>query len=106
MELIHVAILAQQWATEHWWMAFWLAFWALVLGYSLLRIVLVLPVRLAVRVLRAIKVLLRGWPPAHLDADGDWRPVPPPPGKLVSETMHQAGGLIIVERTYAPEVKS
>lgn len=27
---------------------------------------------LAVRVLRAVMVLLRGWPPSHLDSDGDW----------------------------------
>lgn len=26
------------------------------------------------RLLRTIKVLARGWPPAHLDADGDWQP--------------------------------
>lgn len=25
------------------------------------------------RVLRSINVALRGWPPAHLDADGDWK---------------------------------
>ncbi len=28
---------------------------------------------LANRILRTIKVLCRGWPPSHLDADGDWR---------------------------------
>ena len=26
------------------------------------------------RFLRAIMVMFRGWPPAHIDADGDWRP--------------------------------
>lgn len=31
-------------------------------------------VRLGVRVLRSINVAVRGWPPAHLDADGDWKP--------------------------------
>lgn len=25
------------------------------------------------RILRSINIALRGWPPAHLDADGDWR---------------------------------
>lgn len=29
-----------------------------------------------VRGYRTIKVLARGWPPAHLDADGDWKPEP------------------------------
>ncbi len=28
------------------------------------------------RVLRTIKVALRGWPPTHLDADGDFKPLP------------------------------
>jgi hypothetical protein len=26
------------------------------------------------RVLRSINVAVRGWPPSHLDADGDWKP--------------------------------
>ena len=28
------------------------------------------------RALRTIKVCSKGWPPAHLDADGDWKPEP------------------------------
>jgi hypothetical protein len=28
------------------------------------------------RVLRTIKVSLAGWPPSHLDADGDFKPEP------------------------------
>lgn len=28
------------------------------------------------RFFRMISVALRGWPPAHLDADGDWKPEP------------------------------
>lgn len=30
--------------------------------------------RMINRFLRTIKVVFRGWPPGHLDADGDWRP--------------------------------
>ena len=26
------------------------------------------------RILRTIKVSRHGWPPAHIDADGDWKP--------------------------------
>ncbi len=26
------------------------------------------------RILRTVKVCVRGWPPLHLDADGDWPP--------------------------------
>ena len=29
---------------------------------------------LASRALRSINIALRGWPPSHLDADGDWKP--------------------------------
>ena len=25
------------------------------------------------RLMRTIKVAIRGWPPSHLDADGDWK---------------------------------
>jgi hypothetical protein len=28
------------------------------------------------RLMRTIKVCVRGWPPEHLDADGDWKPEP------------------------------
>lgn len=30
--------------------------------------------RLLNRVFRTLNVICRGWPPAHLDADGDWNP--------------------------------
>jgi hypothetical protein len=63
---------ALMFASEHWfltWCALWL-FWA---AYWLAGALLF---RLPVRILRAIVVLLRGWPPAHLDADGDWKPAP------------------------------
>lgn len=30
-----------------------------------------------VRLTRTIMVSLRGWPPSHLDADGDWNPNQP-----------------------------
>jgi hypothetical protein len=28
------------------------------------------------RTLRTINVAINGWPPEHLDADGDWKPEP------------------------------
>ncbi len=31
---------------------------------------------IVVRGTRMVNVALRGWPPAHLDADGDWKPEP------------------------------
>lgn len=64
--------LAAQWATEHWWLAFWLAFWALAFTYMIIA-----GASLTIRLLlRTIRVAVRGWPPAHLDADGDWKPEP------------------------------
>ena len=30
--------------------------------------------RLFTRFFRMIMVLIKGWPPEHLDADGDWKP--------------------------------
>lgn len=30
--------------------------------------------KIANRILRTINVAVRGWPPEHLDADGDWKP--------------------------------
>jgi hypothetical protein len=65
-----------EWGTEHWWFFGWIAFWSILtlLGgiFGTMRLVFfVLPNR----ILRTIKVASRGWPPAHLDADGDWKPV-------------------------------
>ena len=58
-------------ANEHYFLT-WCALW-------LLWQVLMLPRLLLIalnRILRTIKFALRGWPPAHLDADGDWKPEP------------------------------
>lgn len=38
------------------------------LGYALLECT----VKLGGRMLRSINIAIRGWPPAHLDADGDF----------------------------------
>lgn len=65
-----IPLLLSDWATEHWWLAFWLVFWLGAWAYLICLGLL----RTANRALRTIKVALRGWPPAHLDADGDWPP--------------------------------
>lgn len=46
-----------------------LAFFMLFAAYYLARCIVV-------RGLRTINVCARGWPPSHLDADGDWKPEP------------------------------
>lgn len=66
----YIAFLFFEWATEHWWLGFWLAFWLAVFAYGLARGL----INLTNRAFRMVLVSLRGWPPAHLDADGDWRP--------------------------------
>ncbi len=46
-----------------------LAFFLICSVYYLLRFIVI-------RGYRTINVVCRGWPPAHLDADGDWKPDP------------------------------
>lgn len=59
-------------ANNHWWISFWAFFWFMAFAVTLLHVLLF---TLPNRILRTIKVLCRGWPPEHLDADGDWKPV-------------------------------
>lgn len=53
----------EKFAMEHW-IAVFIMFWIVA---SLLGTVFN-------RLLRSINIAIRGWPPAHLDADGDWKP--------------------------------
>lgn len=57
-----------QFVGEHW----FLTFLALVFAYGLAALAL----KLVVRLFRMLTVMARGWPPEHLDADGDWKPEP------------------------------
>lgn len=41
---------------------------------------------IVIRLTRTVMVTLRGWPPVHLDADGDWKPA-----ATVTETESRAG---------------
>ena len=49
-------------------------FMLICIAASIFAYVMQLILTLVSRLLRTIKVLIRGWPPAHLDADGDWPP--------------------------------
>lgn len=100
MDPIYAAILIQQWADTHWWLAFWLAFWALVFAYGALLVVN----RTIIRVLRFVKILARGWPPEHLDADGDYRPLQQRP-PLALEEISKVGDREHTVRTYREEAK-
>lgn len=61
------------WTDNHGFLA-WCALW-LVWGFIALAMAAFdVSFRLLNRILRTIKVCVRGWPPAHLDADGDFKP--------------------------------
>lgn len=45
---------------------YFLAFCAIYFGFET-------SLRIVSRTLRTINIAIRGWPPAHLDADGDWK---------------------------------
>ena len=49
------------------WVSFFLAWLLLHLIVKIMNIFIVRP-------LRVINIWLNGWPPPHLDADGDWKP--------------------------------
>jgi len=53
-------------------------FWIFCGVFSLLSMILYFGVngicRIWIRLMRFLSVSLRGWPPSHLDADGDWKP--------------------------------
>ncbi|MDC3312707.1 hypothetical protein OAV22_02095 [Flavobacteriaceae bacterium] len=62
-------------AGEHWFL-FWCALW-LWWGFFVAWIAAVNAVsKLCNRILRSLNILMRGWPPEHLDADGDFRELP------------------------------
>ena len=61
-----------EFAAQNPWQFFFMGpFILILLGflYGLLR----LPFVLINRILRSVMVSIRGWPPSHLDADGDWK---------------------------------
>ena len=51
------------------WSALWLAWVPLLLVYNLT----LMPFRLVNRAIRSRNIRERGWPPPHLDADGDFK---------------------------------
>lgn len=110
MDLIQLAILVQQWADKHWWLAFWLCFWALCFAFGAVYSALGLAnnlLKIVKMVLRSLLVLARGWPPEHLDADGDWKPASGTPGELyaIRNDLRTPEGKTIIERVYR-EVKA
>lgn len=92
------------WATAHWWMAFWLAIWGFCACALIAMILLEAFSKLISRILRLIMVMARGWPPPHLDADGDanenWES---PEGGSIGDMCFWRGGHVhggVVPSTY------
>lgn len=61
------------WTDNHGFLA-WCALWLVWGVVWLVAVAFEIGFRLLNRIMRTIRVCARGWPPAHLDADGDWRP--------------------------------
>jgi len=59
-------------AQVHWFWGFWACFWTLISFWG----ISIAVIGLIKRVCRVLIIMVRGWPPAHLNADGDWKPVP------------------------------
>lgn len=47
-----------------------------VLSFFIAMLILDAACKIISRTLRMIMISFSGWPPAHLDADGDWKPEP------------------------------
>jgi len=58
--------------SEHWVQAFLWGFACFVVSWTGLHVAC----STLRRFMRMLCVLIRGWPPSHLDADGDWKPEP------------------------------
>lgn len=59
---------------DHWFIA-WCALWGIwPVCWAFVVTVSILFFKLPNRLFRSIMVVCRGWPPTHLDADGNWRP--------------------------------
>ena len=57
------------------WCALWLLWIPLFFGSMTFKL-LMTPYRAYNRTLRSRNIANAGWPPEHLDADGDWKPEP------------------------------
>lgn len=72
MKEVLLALIA--WGGEHWILFGWTLFWsAIILSASFgmfIRAIYYIPMRM----IRGSIIKRQGWPPQHLDADGDWRP--------------------------------
>lgn len=44
-----------------------------ILSFILMIVFMSLTVQIINRMIRSVNILFQGWPPSHLDADGDWK---------------------------------
>lgn len=65
-----------EWGKVHWWFFGWTVFWSLLLTVAMvLSIIRSFFCFLPNRILRSRNLKHNGWPPSHLDGDGDFRPL-------------------------------
>lgn len=91
-----------EWTNHHGFLA-WCALW---LGWGLIALAIAafdISFKLLNRILRTIKVCVRGWPPPHLDADGDWK-VEPERSEIkgISEAANISCGADLTVKASAP----
>lgn len=61
-----------EWGKVHWWFFGWTAFFGVLLLIHLIGAIIKLVFfKFPNRLMRALTILIRGWPPVGLDADGD-----------------------------------
>jgi hypothetical protein len=53
---------------DHWWVGGILSTFVLFFSYQLLRVILEYPLA----ILRNLTIMVKGWPPSHLDVNGKW----------------------------------
>lgn len=93
-----------QFAKENWFMA-WCTLWLFWIPlYSVFVLLPSLVRNLIIRTYRVIVILLRGWPPANVDADGDAVPKHDI-GELQSEERSINGSMIQTVRKYVKMIK-
>lgn len=98
MDTLTFYAFALAFASEHYfltWCLLWLL-WPIVTLPSL-------AFRLINRTYRVINIAIRGWPPAHVDADGDWKPEPKAESKTETVTSGDMSRTVQSHKHYGVE---
>ena len=61
------------WCTDHWFLGFILGLCVLGTAYSIVANIAEVILEIVKQSFRTLKIRKAGWPPPHIDADGDFR---------------------------------